>query len=271
MRPRVARPDPRLRAPIARRSCRASSRRTSRSVNCGAQRAVRLDNRAGPAARRADLSTGGGALAASSRRHWPTSLARRLRMFVLRARSQCDLSGPRACSVSRATPRPASLQLDGARLPAEPLVLRRRPGLVATRVGGDPARVLVAANASRRLIELAAALRPKRRRREWRLADIRAGLPHRSPGRPRLHSADGESRSVGGVSFDKGCYSGQEIVTRTRHLGRVKRRMLRFRCDGRSAPVPAIRSSDPSAKPARSSPRPSHRRRRGIAGGDPAR
>ena len=30
------------------------------------------------------------------------------------------------------------------------------------------------------------------------------------------------------VSFTKGCYVGQEIVARTQHLGRIKRRMLRF-------------------------------------------
>ena len=30
---------------------------------------------------------------------------------------------------------------------------------------------------------------------------------------------------LGAVSFEKGCYVGQEIVARTQHLGRVKRRM----------------------------------------------
>lgn len=30
------------------------------------------------------------------------------------------------------------------------------------------------------------------------------------------------------VSFTKGCYVGQEIVARTQHLGRIKRRMLRY-------------------------------------------
>lgn len=31
---------------------------------------------------------------------------------------------------------------------------------------------------------------------------------------------------IGGVSFGKGCYPGQEIVARTQHLGKVKRRMF---------------------------------------------
>jgi folate-binding protein YgfZ len=33
---------------------------------------------------------------------------------------------------------------------------------------------------------------------------------------------------VGGLSFSKGCYVGQEIVARSQHLGRIKRRMLRY-------------------------------------------
>ncbi len=41
---------------------------------------------------------------------------------------------------------------------------------------------------------------------------------------------------VGGVSFDKGCYTGQEIVARTQHLGQVKRRLARFATTTRAAP-----------------------------------
>jgi folate-binding protein YgfZ len=41
---------------------------------------------------------------------------------------------------------------------------------------------------------------------------------------------------VGGISFTKGCYTGQEIVARTQHLGRIKRRMFRYAAAG--APPP---------------------------------
>ena len=42
-----------------------------------------------------------------------------------------------------------------------------------------------------------------------------------------------------GVSFDKGCYPGQEIVARTQYLGRIKRRMfaLRVNSDRRQSRV----------------------------------
>ncbi len=34
---------------------------------------------------------------------------------------------------------------------------------------------------------------------------------------------------IDGISFTKGCFTGQEIIARTQHLGRIKRRMFRLR------------------------------------------
>ncbi len=45
---------------------------------------------------------------------------------------------------------------------------------------------------------------------------------------------------VGGVSFRKGCYPGQEIVARLRYLGKLKQRMVGFTAD---CPVPAAGSA----------------------------
>ena len=60
---------------------------------------------------------------------------------------------------------------------------------------------------------------------EWRLADIRAGVPRITAKSsdtflPQMLNLD----RLGAVSFEKGCYVGQEIVARAQHLGRVKRR-----------------------------------------------
>jgi len=35
--------------------------------------------------------------------------------------------------------------------------------------------------------------------------------------------------AVGGIAFDKGCYTGQEVIARAHYRGRMKRRMQRFR------------------------------------------
>ncbi len=63
----------------------------------------------------------------------------------------------------------------------------------------------------------------------WRAAAIRAGLPvitaaTREQFVPQMINLD----LLGGISFTKGCYVGQEIVARTQNLGRIKRRMFRF-------------------------------------------
>jgi len=36
---------------------------------------------------------------------------------------------------------------------------------------------------------------------------------------------------LGAISFTKGCYTGQEVVARTEHLGKSKRRLMRYEAD----------------------------------------
>jgi hypothetical protein len=43
---------------------------------------------------------------------------------------------------------------------------------------------------------------------------------------------------LGGISFNKGCYTGQEIVARTHYLGKTKRVMFLAECDTTSTPLP---------------------------------
>jgi len=61
---------------------------------------------------------------------------------------------------------------------------------------------------------------------------IRAGLADITPENsekytPHMLNLD----RLGAVSFDKGCYTGQEVVARTENLGESKRRLMRYRCE----------------------------------------
>lgn len=49
---------------------------------------------------------------------------------------------------------------------------------------------------------------------------------------------------IGGVSFQKGCYTGQEIVARSQYLGKIKRRMFLAHVDGEAAPGDSLYSAD---------------------------
>lgn len=61
---------------------------------------------------------------------------------------------------------------------------------------------------------------------DWERLAIHAGIPVILPQTqeaflPQMINLD----AIGGLSFKKGCYPGQEIVARTRYLGKLKRRM----------------------------------------------
>ena len=75
------------------------------------------------------------------------------------------------------------------------------------------------------------------RERDWRLAGIRAGLPQVYPETYETFVAQMLNLDLlGGIAFEKGCYTGQEIIARTHFRGAIKRRMFRFRC---ACPPPA--------------------------------
>ncbi len=97
---------------------------------------------------------------------------------------------------------------------------------VIVRVGGAPARWLVISPAGKPM-PLSGCV--KAERDAWRLLDIAEGLP-------QVYAATSEEfvaqmlnlDVLGAIAFDKGCYTGQEVIARAHYRGRVKRRMQRF-------------------------------------------
>jgi folate-binding protein YgfZ len=66
-------------------------------------------------------------------------------------------------------------------------------------------------------------------RESWRALDIEAGLPQVQAATSELFVAQMLNLDVlGGIAFDKGCYTGQEVIARAHYRGRVKRRLQRF-------------------------------------------
>jgi folate-binding protein YgfZ len=88
--------------------------------------------------------------------------------------------------------------------------------------------------------------------RAWDLLDIDAGLPQvfnatREKFLPQMLNLD----ALGGVSFEKGCYPGQEIIARLKYRGQLKQRLYVGQSDMTELPDPgtrlAIESSDVNA------------------------
>ena len=75
----------------------------------------------------------------------------------------------------------------------------------------------------------------------WQLAEIRAGLPQVMTETHEQFVAQMLNLDVlGGISFNKGCYTGQEIIARAHFRGTVKRRMFRFEASC-TAPAPGTK------------------------------
>ncbi|MFY0990330.1 YgfZ/GcvT domain-containing protein [Halomonas sp. C05BenzN] len=72
----------------------------------------------------------------------------------------------------------------------------------------------------------------------WRLHDIQAGLAW-------LDASQGDTylpqminwEALGGISFKKGCYTGQEVVARAHFRGQVKKRLVRAQLEGSELPT----------------------------------
>ena len=73
----------------------------------------------------------------------------------------------------------------------------------------------------------------------WDWLNIRSGIPVILPQTQEQFVAQMVNLElIGGVSFRKGCYPGQEIVARTQYLGKLKRRMYLAHIDNGETPLP---------------------------------
>ena len=76
-------------------------------------------------------------------------------------------------------------------------------------------------------------------RADWERADITAGVP-------QIYTATSEAfvaqmlnlDLLGAIAFDKGCYTGQEVIARAHYRGRVKRRLQRWHASSSNVPRP---------------------------------
>jgi folate-binding protein YgfZ len=73
----------------------------------------------------------------------------------------------------------------------------------------------------------------------WPLLDIRSGIPTVfAETEDAFVPQMANMQLVNGVSFTKGCYTGQEVVARMQYLGKLKRRMYRAHLDVAEPPRP---------------------------------
>lgn len=155
---------------------------------------------------------------------------KRLRMFVLRSKVTMEDASASQPALGLAGPGAAALLAQaGLPVPEQDWALAAGDGIdVLRRPGAAPRFSLHAAPPRLEALwhMLSAAARPAGTAR-WRLLDILAGLPAIRPETADHFVAQMLNLDrLGGISFSKGCYPGQEIVARMHYLGNLKRRMF---------------------------------------------
>jgi hypothetical protein len=171
---------------------------------------------------------------------------RRLSMFRLRAKVQFDTVGD-GWQATAVTAGDDLAKLDAAGLLPDrgPLSACRNIPIVAFDTGSEPRCIEVfgPGSAFRDLdLHFAQPLDDD----AWRAALIAAGIPTITETTserftPHMLNLD----LLGAISFAKGCYTGQEVVARTQHLGQAKRRLLRYRLEsGHAASGDKLRHED---------------------------
>ncbi|ABM60842.1 YgfZ/GcvT domain-containing protein [Halorhodospira halophila] len=165
----------------------------------------------------------------------------RLQMYVLRSRVTVAPPTPDWRLVRAAGPgaRAVLAERCGHPLPEVDGGVSHSADMAIVRMPGTPERYCAVGPASpvQALEHALAEYLPSADTAAWRAIEIRAGQPEiRAPGRelfiPQMVNLD----RLGGVSFSKGCFPGQEVVARTHYRGKVKQRM--FRAAG-TGPAPA--------------------------------
>lgn len=83
----------------------------------------------------------------------------------------------------------------------------------------------------------------------WRLHDIQSGLAWLSAAQSDTYLPQMINwEALGGISFRKGCYTGQEVVARAHFRGQVKKRLMRGQLDNSTLPEPNAHVLDDAGK-----------------------
>ena len=170
------------------------------------------------------------------------TILKRLPMFVLMSKVKVTDASDEIVSIGVAGECAESLlQQQFTAIPGKPGEVAQQRALTLIRIPGEPARFQVSGTAdavSALWSQLSKEAQPGNRD-YWSLLDIRAGIPtiYRETADAFVPQMT-NMQQIDGVSFTKGCYTGQEVVARMKYLGKLKRRMYLASIDTDSRPMP---------------------------------
>ena len=156
-------------------------------------------------------------------------MLKKLGMYVLRSKVKLsDANSDIVLLGVAGTGAAAALKALGAGIPSSQYDVLRFDAGTAIRLDEHRIQLAVHANAAVPVWNKLASLARPVGTPAWRWLEIAAGVPHiTSATQEEFVPQMANLELIGGVSFTKGCYPGQEIVARTKYLGKVKRRTYR--------------------------------------------
>lgn len=171
-----------------------------------------------------------------------STVVKRLPLFVLMSRVKVTNASDQLVSIGIAGECAESLLANHfSSMPDQPDEAAQQDDMVLIRMPGSPCRFMISGGPEAVMTlwkQLAATALPANPD-YWSLLDIRAGIP-------TVYQATADAfvpqmtnmQLVNGVSFTKGCYTGQEVVARMKYLGKLKRRMYLASVDADIPPKP---------------------------------
>ncbi|NOT85033.1 MAG: folate-binding protein YgfZ [Methylococcaceae bacterium] len=164
------------------------------------------------------------------------SIQKRLQLYILRAKVKLTDCSDTYCILGLNAVLPHELSLA---LPEKHLATLMQPSIIV-RLGEHAPRYLLIAERDKAQQHWSGLIQQgfiPQSSTEWDLLDIQAGIPWLRANTseeyiPQMLNLD----QLGGISFNKGCYTGQEIVARTHYLGKAKRAMFTATANLNTAP-----------------------------------
>ncbi|MBL8396957.1 MAG: folate-binding protein YgfZ [Candidatus Accumulibacter sp.] len=155
------------------------------------------------------------------------AIVRRLRMYVLRSRVTVTDRSTERCLLGVAGTQAETVLADaGLPCPPSPLTTASFADGVVIRLDDRRFEIAVADQAAVGLWKQFSQLARPVGSPVWEWLEIRAGVPLINERTQELFVPQmAHFERIGGVSFHKGCYPGQEVVARTQYLGKVKRHL----------------------------------------------
>lgn len=175
-------------------------------------------------------------------------LVKRLRMFVLRSKVEVDALDDALLLAGMAGASAGRVLVQGALpAPTDPMTVAEFQGGWILRTHDDRYLIGLETQGAGEIWSRLSAMVTPVAGTVWRWLDIQSGLPwiRAATSEEFVPQMVGFDR-LGGVSFHKGCYPGQEVVARTQYLGKVKRHLYRAQgTDSVAAGTPLFGEEDP--------------------------